>query len=557
MHLYCEGGKKKLVHAGATGYGNNYSPAARRNFKARHHCATVSARRPASPNPSPSAYAATAGAAWHSSALGVHKIVAEGGAHNKQPEGTTEDGKVLSAARAAIKMVPYGSVATMDTSTWRPWKPSRVKQFLGRYKGVQNPRWIGARFDKETYNALWAFLRGYPTGWTPATIERFGRILEKETKLLPNGLVPFKGYKPWMKQMEEVELKMVPVSTRAAAAGHDHVAEPPAATAGLTEDAAAAGGAAAAAANKALGEAGQQLGVAGKAAAQAATEFGPQVLDAVLGVFDGLLYLVTVPLEWIYDILRLDIVSYGQKSARVARALELIASQGPDGDAAKLIMNLAKAAITSARSAAVNRRRTLNAAKELQRKLEAAKPFEPGTYTDGGERKRYKAALGRLKALAGDDFVTGDAATAEALKGPVKNFIVQLEAEMASGVYGNVPKASELQSYKKIKQNLNQIKKLLKNTDPNDIAAKITELLPTPKVESVADEGTTEPIAGVTDEGTPAPIPGGAGLVGPFATAACALAADPTGCGCGTGGNAEMSSDDDYSGSNSGDDDGD
>lgn len=50
MHLYCENGKKKLVHAGATGYGNNYSPAARRNFKARHHCATVCARRLASPN---------------------------------------------------------------------------------------------------------------------------------------------------------------------------------------------------------------------------------------------------------------------------------------------------------------------------------------------------------------------------------------------------------------------------------------------------------------------------------------------------------------------------
>ena len=41
MKLYCEGGKKKLVHAGAKGYGNNYSPAARRSFKARHHCATA------------------------------------------------------------------------------------------------------------------------------------------------------------------------------------------------------------------------------------------------------------------------------------------------------------------------------------------------------------------------------------------------------------------------------------------------------------------------------------------------------------------------------------
>lgn len=38
MKLYCVGGKKKLVHAGATGYKNNYSDAARKNFKARHRC---------------------------------------------------------------------------------------------------------------------------------------------------------------------------------------------------------------------------------------------------------------------------------------------------------------------------------------------------------------------------------------------------------------------------------------------------------------------------------------------------------------------------------------
>lgn len=42
MKLYClPGGKKKLVHAGSTGYGNNYSAAARKNFKARHNCATA------------------------------------------------------------------------------------------------------------------------------------------------------------------------------------------------------------------------------------------------------------------------------------------------------------------------------------------------------------------------------------------------------------------------------------------------------------------------------------------------------------------------------------
>lgn len=46
MKLYCVDGKKKLVHAGAKGYGNNYSPAARRGFKARHHCSTA---RPGTP----------------------------------------------------------------------------------------------------------------------------------------------------------------------------------------------------------------------------------------------------------------------------------------------------------------------------------------------------------------------------------------------------------------------------------------------------------------------------------------------------------------------------
>jgi len=41
MKLYCKAGKKKLVHAGAKGYGHNYSPAARKNFKARHKCSTA------------------------------------------------------------------------------------------------------------------------------------------------------------------------------------------------------------------------------------------------------------------------------------------------------------------------------------------------------------------------------------------------------------------------------------------------------------------------------------------------------------------------------------
>lgn len=37
----CSGGKEKLLHFGAKGYGHNYSPAARRSFKARHKCDTA------------------------------------------------------------------------------------------------------------------------------------------------------------------------------------------------------------------------------------------------------------------------------------------------------------------------------------------------------------------------------------------------------------------------------------------------------------------------------------------------------------------------------------
>ena len=32
----CANGKEKLIHFGAEGYGNNYSAAARKSFKARH-----------------------------------------------------------------------------------------------------------------------------------------------------------------------------------------------------------------------------------------------------------------------------------------------------------------------------------------------------------------------------------------------------------------------------------------------------------------------------------------------------------------------------------------
>lgn len=41
MKLYCRAGEKKLVHAGAKGYGHNYSSAARKSFKARHKCSSA------------------------------------------------------------------------------------------------------------------------------------------------------------------------------------------------------------------------------------------------------------------------------------------------------------------------------------------------------------------------------------------------------------------------------------------------------------------------------------------------------------------------------------
>ena len=34
----CSGGKEKLIHYGASGYGHNYSTAARKSFRARHKC---------------------------------------------------------------------------------------------------------------------------------------------------------------------------------------------------------------------------------------------------------------------------------------------------------------------------------------------------------------------------------------------------------------------------------------------------------------------------------------------------------------------------------------
>jgi hypothetical protein len=34
----CSGGREKLLHFGAKGYGHNYSSAARKSFRARHKC---------------------------------------------------------------------------------------------------------------------------------------------------------------------------------------------------------------------------------------------------------------------------------------------------------------------------------------------------------------------------------------------------------------------------------------------------------------------------------------------------------------------------------------
>ena len=40
----CEGGKEKLIHYSAEGYGHNYSNAARKSFKARHKCDTANSK---------------------------------------------------------------------------------------------------------------------------------------------------------------------------------------------------------------------------------------------------------------------------------------------------------------------------------------------------------------------------------------------------------------------------------------------------------------------------------------------------------------------------------
>lgn len=40
----CENGKEKIIHYGATGYKHNYSPKAKRSFRARHKCNTAKSK---------------------------------------------------------------------------------------------------------------------------------------------------------------------------------------------------------------------------------------------------------------------------------------------------------------------------------------------------------------------------------------------------------------------------------------------------------------------------------------------------------------------------------
>lgn len=44
----CENGKEKIIHFGAAGFGHNYSPSARKSFRARHRCDEKKSRLTAS-----------------------------------------------------------------------------------------------------------------------------------------------------------------------------------------------------------------------------------------------------------------------------------------------------------------------------------------------------------------------------------------------------------------------------------------------------------------------------------------------------------------------------
>lgn len=46
MKKVCQNGAERLIHAGDSKYGHNISPGARKNFRARHNCATASPNTP-------------------------------------------------------------------------------------------------------------------------------------------------------------------------------------------------------------------------------------------------------------------------------------------------------------------------------------------------------------------------------------------------------------------------------------------------------------------------------------------------------------------------------
>ena len=363
-------------------------------------------------------------------------------------------------------------------------------------------------------------------------------------------------------------------ATMALAAGHDHVAHPPESTEALSDTLASAGKtlrAGASKAGKTLSKAGARASEAAKAAGKKAApalkqaqnelkmygaeasiagkEFGPQVYEAVLGVFEGLLSLVTVPFEWISDILSLDVLSYGQKSAQLARALDLLANAGSfdtegNTNAAELIRELALRAINREKSASAGNKRKLKAATQLQQKLESNKNYDDAAksykYAKGGDSSRYKAALYRFKAVAGRDYPkNADGATVEELKTIVGKFIADLTKTMKSGVYGykyddGKPQPKSFKSLAQIRESITRVEKLLQETTKTAIVAAIDDQL--------RAVGTIVPAPRPQE-----PASSNAGLVGPFATAACALASDPTGCGCGGTKAGMYSSDDDDS----------
>ena len=151
----------------------------------------------------------------------------------------------------------------------------------------------------------------------------------------------------------------------------------------------------------------------------------------------------------------------------------------------------------------------------------------------------------RFKAVAGRDYPkNADGATVAELKTIVKKFIADLTKTMKSGVYGykypgGKPQPDTFKSLAQIRASIATVKRLLNDTTEPAIVAAIDEQLKT--------VGT--PVSAARPQ---EPVAGNAGLVAPFAGAACVLAADPTGCGsCGGGYRRVDTNDSDCSGSGS------